>query len=122
MVSYIDQNMQYLENYLTKNAPLINFKRPEGTYLAWLDFSGWMEKIGATHLAASENKEKDNNAPKIHAGDIMERVLVEEAGVQLDRGYRFGTGGESFMRMNVGTSRQLLKRALDNIANAIKAI
>jgi len=121
VVSYIGQNMQYLENYLTKNAPLINFKRPEGTYLAWLDFSGWMEKIGATHLAASENKKKDNDAPKIYAGDIMERVLVEEAGVQLDRGYRFGAGGESFMRMNVGTSRQLLKRALDNIANAIKA-
>jgi cystathionine beta-lyase len=51
----------------------------------------------------------------------MERLLVEEAGVQLDRGYRFGAGGENFMRMNVGTSRHLLKMALDNIANAIRA-
>ena len=119
VVSYIDQNMHYLENYLATNAPLIKFKRPEGTYLAWLDFSGWMEKIGATQLAASENKDKD--APKIHAGDIMERVLVEEAGVQLDRGYRFGAGGENFLRMNVGTSRVLLKRALDNITNATRA-
>lgn len=121
VVSYIDQNMRYLENYLTKNAPLINFKRPEGTYLAWLDFSGWMEKIGAKQLADSENKDKDTAAPKIHAGDIMERILIEEAGVQLDRGYRFGAGGENFMRMNVGTSRLLLKSALDNITNAIRA-
>ena len=121
VVSYVNQNMRYLENYLTKNAPLINFKRPEGTYLAWLDFSRWMEKIGATQLAAVENKDKDSNAPPIHAGDIMERILVEEAGVQLDRGYRFGAGGENFLRMNVGTSRLLLKSALDNITNAVRA-
>jgi cystathionine beta-lyase len=80
-----------------------------------------MEKIGATQLAASENKNKDKDAPKIHAGDIMERILVEQAGVQLDRGYRFGAGGENFLRMNVGTSRVLLKRALDNITNATRA-
>ena len=121
VVSYVNQNMRYLENYLTKNAPLINFKRPEGTYLAWLDFSRWMEKIGATQLAAVENKDKDSNAPPIYAGDIMERILVEEAGVQLDRGYRFGAGGENFLRMNVGTSRLLLKSALDNITNAVRA-
>ena len=121
VVQYIDQNMHYLETYLAENAPLINFKRPEGTYLAWLDFSGWMEKIGATQLAAAKNKDKDSDAPKIHAGDIMERVLVEEAGVQLDRGYRFGAGGANFMRMNVGTSRLLLETALDNISAAIRA-
>ena len=120
VVSYVDQNMRYLENYLSKHVPLINFKRPEGTYLAWLDFSDWMEKIGAKHLADSENKNKYDGAPKIHAGDIMERTLVEDAGVQLDRGYRFGAGGENFMRMNVGTSRLLLKRALDNITSAIR--
>ena len=120
VVSYIDQNMRYLENYLSKHVPLINFKRPEGTYLAWLDFSDWMEKIGAKHSADSENKNKYDGAPKIHAGDIMERTLVEDAGVQLDRGYRFGAGGENFMRMNVGTSRLLLKSALDNITSAIR--
>ena len=113
--------MHYLETYLAKNAPLINFKRPEGTYLAWLDFTGWMEKIGATQLAASKNKNKDSDAPRTHAGDIMERVLVEAAGVQLDRGYRFGAGGANFMRMNVGTSRALLEKALDNISAAIRA-
>ena len=51
----------------------------------------------------------------------MERVLVEAAGVQLDRGYRFGAGGANFMRMNVGTSRPLLEKALDNISAAIRA-
>ena len=121
VVSYIDQNMYYLESYLSKHVPLINFKRPEGTYLAWLDFSDWMEKIGAKKLAASENKDRADDAPKIHAGDIMERSLIEEAGVQLDRGYRFGAGGENFMRMNVGTSRLLLKSALDSITNASRA-
>ena len=63
VVSYVDQNMRYLENYLSKHVPLINFKRPEGTYLAWLDFSDWMEKIGAKLTVLSEDQADYINVP-----------------------------------------------------------
>jgi cystathionine beta-lyase len=52
----------------------------------------------------------------------MERHLVERAGIQLGRGYRFGSGGEKYLRMNVGTSRILLKEALDRIKMAADKI
>jgi cystathionine beta-lyase len=52
----------------------------------------------------------------------MERYLVEKAGIQLGRGYRFGSGGEKFLRMNVGTSRFLLKEALQRIKLAADKI
>ena len=107
VVEYINQNMSFLENYLRKNIPMINFIKPQGTYLAWLDFEPWMEAIGADSRASFANEKE---------GDIMERYLVERTGVQLGRGYKFGTGGSKFLRMNVATSRILLEKVLDRIA------
>ena len=46
----------------------------------------------------------------------------ERAGIQLGRGYRFGSGGEKYLRMNVGTSRILIKEALDRIKMAADKI
>ena len=107
VVEYINQNMSFLENYLRKNIPMINFIKPQGTYLAWLDFEPWMEAIAADSRASYANEKE---------GDIMERYLVERTGVQLGRGYKFGTGGSKFLRMNVATSRILLEKVLDRIA------
>ena len=105
--------MLLLEDYIKKNIPLIKFRRPEGTYLACIDFEDWMKAIDA-----KINAEKRNE----RAGDFMERHLVERAGIQLGRGYRFGSGGEKYLRMNVGTSRILIKEALDRIKMAADKI
>ena len=106
---YINQNMILVEKYIRKNIPLIRFYRPEGTYLAWIDFTEWMSAIDAKEKANDKNEEE---------GDYMERYLVEKTGIQLGRGYRFGSGGEKYLRMNVGTSKILLKEALDRIKMA----
>ncbi len=52
----------------------------------------------------------------------MKRHLVQKSGIQMGRGYRYGTGGENYLRMNVGTSRVLLKEALERIKLAAKKI
>ena len=110
---YINQNMILLDQYIKENIPLIKFHRPQGTYLAWINFEDWMDVIDAKKNA----DKKDENE-----GDYMERYLVEKAGIQLGRGYRFGSGGEKFLRMNVGTSRFLLKEALQRIKLAADKI
>ena len=51
--------------------------------------------------------------------DIVVRWLVENAGVYTNAGSNYGPGGEGWVRMNLGTSRQLIKLALDNIAEAM---
>ena len=110
---YINRNMIILEEYISENIPLIKFKKPQGTYLAWIDFGAWMDNIDAkTNAEKGDEKE----------GDFMERHLVERAGIQLGRGYKFGTGGERYMRMNVGTSKNLLKQALERIKMAANNI
>jgi len=37
----------------------------------------------------------------------------------LNDGSVFGPGGEGFMRLNVGTSRLVLEKALNNLKNAV---
>ena len=49
----------------------------------------------------------------------MQRWLAENARVYLNPGSTFGTGGAGHMRMNIATSRRMLKHALDNIAAAL---
>ena len=52
----------------------------------------------------------------------MEKWFVEHARVQLNPGGGFGTGGAERMRMNCGTSRKMLERALGNLASALRAV
>ena len=50
---------------------------------------------------------------------ILERWFVEKAKVHLNPGSSYGTGGAAHMRMNLGTSRKLIAKALDNMSAAL---
>ena len=52
---------------------------------------------------------------------MIERWLVKYAKVHLNQGAAYGKGGENHMRMNIGTSRKTLEKALSNMANAHEA-
>ena len=67
--SYINENMILAEEYINKEIPLIKFNRPQGTYLAWIDFKTWMDAIDAKSNAEKEAENK---------GDYMERHLVQK--------------------------------------------
>jgi len=69
---------------------------PEASFLVWLD-------CRALHLPQSE----------------LVRLFVEKAHLALNDGSVFGPGGEGFMRLNVGTSRLVLEKALNNLKNAV---
>ena len=120
VVEYIDANMDFAERYIRDNVPHINFRKPQGTYLAWLDVSALAERIGAEEMAAVANRDRDPAAAPLAAEHMVERYLVEHAGVQLNDGYRYGYGGSGRMRMNLATSRKLLEKALGNIASATR--
>ena len=48
------------------------------------------------------------------------RFFVDKAGLALNDGTIFGDEGEGFMRLNVGTSRVVLEKALDQLRDAIE--
>ncbi|PKL23611.1 MAG: hypothetical protein CVV47_13970 [Spirochaetae bacterium HGW-Spirochaetae-3] len=91
---YMRGNYEALAAGLAKKAPAIKVFPLEGTYLAWLDFSG----VGLE-------------------GDVGPAV-IDRAGVWLDSGARFGTGGGGFARMNLGCPRSVVEKATERLAKA----
>ncbi len=95
MLSYINENLKYVELRIKKELPRVKYIKPEGTYLIWLDFSDYLFK-----------------------DDELEKFLLERASVALDPGRWFGELYCSYARLNIGCSRKLLKKALDQIISA----
>lgn len=94
---YIQENLQFLKEYLKKELPEIKVIEPEGTYLVWLDFS-------AFGLCDRELTEK----------------ILTKAKLWLDDGYIFGKTGAGFERINLATSRSVLKEALERLRRGFK--
>jgi cystathionine beta-lyase len=117
---YIDGTMDYVEKFIGSNMPLVRFLKPQGTYLAWLDVSAVVDKIGAKEMAAEANKKQDASAKPVTPEMMVERYLVDKAKVQLNPGSWYGYGGAGRMRMNLATSRKLVELALNNMASALK--
>ncbi len=116
LLIYIDGNHNFVEQYIRENIPHIKYTKAQGTYLAWLDVTDLAERIGA--VAAAEEASMDAPEP-VTPETIVSRWLVENAGVYTNAGSGYGPGGQNHMRMNLGTSRQMIKLALDNIAAAV---
>jgi cystathionine beta-lyase len=53
------------------------------------------------------------------AHDELVTLFADRAGLALNDGEMFNPGGEGFMRLNVGTSRQVLTAALEKLEEVI---
>ncbi|MDR0616001.1 MAG: PatB family C-S lyase [Synergistaceae bacterium] len=95
LVAYLEGNRDFLEKFLRERLPKAKMKRPEGTFVFWLDFRGY-------GLDAKE----------------LQRVLVEEAGVALNPGGAFSGDCGGFARMNVGCPRAMLEEGLSRMERA----
>jgi cysteine-S-conjugate beta-lyase len=98
LMEYLWNNYLLLEDFLNRNLPKVKVMRPDATYLIWLDFREY-----------GMNDEQ------------LSRFIVEQARVGLNNGARFGTGGEGWMRLNIGCPRSVLKEGLERINKAFLA-
>jgi cystathionine beta-lyase len=98
-LSYMDGNLDYLEQFVEAHVPRINVIRPEGTYLAWLDCRG----LGLDDAA-------------------LRRLMLQDARVYLDDGAIFGKEGSGFQRINIACPRSVLTEALERIGRAAAAL
>jgi cystathionine beta-lyase len=94
--------------------PMVQYKRAEGTFLTFMDFSRVMRAINAEEMA----KEKGYRSPERYFQDW----LVEHSGVLLNPGDTYGAGGEGHMRMNIASARVVLEGALDAMAQAFAKV
>ena len=116
LIPYIDANHDFAESYIRDNLPGVRYTKAQGTYLAWLDVAEFAERIGAAESAASESAEAVN---PVTPETIVQRWFAEHAGVYLNPGPRYGTGGAGRMRMNLASSRRIVELALKNMAEAL---
>jgi cystathionine beta-lyase len=93
---YLYGNLNLLQNFLSEKIKKVRLIEPEGTYLAWLDFK---------QLDLTESE--------------LEDLIVNKAGLWLDKGTMFGRGGEGFQRINIACPRAVLNKALTQLENAI---
>lgn len=94
---YLAGNAAFVEAYLKENMPRVRYRKPEGTYLAWLDF----REYGLSK-------------------EVLDEKLLKEAEVWLDSGTMFGEEGEGFERVNLATTRAYLKKGLDRIKEVLE--
>jgi len=118
LMPYLDDNHAFVEKYIAENIPLISVTKAQGTYLSWLDVNKAIDAIGAKRLSVSQN----GDGYPATLEESVERWFVEKAGVQLNPGSKYGLGASGHMRMNLGTSRTLIKIALDNMASALRSV
>ncbi|MCB1670701.1 MAG: aminotransferase class I/II-fold pyridoxal phosphate-dependent enzyme [Gammaproteobacteria bacterium] len=112
--AYMDENHTFIENYIKNNLPTVGYTRNEGTYMTFLDFSKTMAALDAEKQA----KEQNARTPEHFFRDW----LVFETGVYFNAGSDYGTGGEGRVRMNIASSRSVIKDVLDSIANAVNRV
>lgn len=116
LLPYIDANHDVAESYIREKIPLIRYTKAQGTYLAWLDVSQVVDRIGAKQQAAEASK---TSATPVTPEMIAQKWFAEKAGVVMTPGPEYGTGGEGHMRMNLGASRKMIELALGNLASAL---
>ena len=118
LLPYLDGNHQYVEDFLKENLPQVGYTKSEGTFLSWLHFDDIMDAVGVVEKSAASQM-TDNPMTETQA---FETWLVENSGVQLNDGEGYGKGGKRCMRMNIGCSRMMLKKALNQMAEAISKV
>lgn len=97
LIGYIEENIRFTERYCREHIPGIVPLRPQASFLVWLDCRG----LGLEHE------------------DLLS-FFIDEAHLALNDGEMFGPGGKGFMRLNVGTQRQVLAEALRRMKEAAR--
>jgi len=128
-VDYIDANHDFANQYIKANIPMLKVgRKPEGTYLVWLDAASVSEKIGAQASADVENKKSQpisrwtGKTTMVTSADIVGHWFARNAYVKLNPGTTYGKGAANCLRMNIATARPVLKAALDSMAGALKRL
>ena len=96
LLAYLQANRDYLMDAIAADyLPGVRMARPDGTFLAWLDFrdTPWAD------------------APSKH--------ILKEANVLLNEGSWFGETGAGFVRLNFGCPRSTLEEGLKRLREAL---
>lgn len=99
MLDYLWENYLLVKSYFQKNLPEVKVMPLEATYLVWLDFTAYGMK-----------------------DEELMNFIVDKAKVGLNNGGRFGTGGDGWMRINIGCPKSILQEGLERLVTAFQRL
>ena len=92
----LDRNRKHLKKVLDEKLPQVGYRIPDCSYLAWLDLSA------------------------LNLGENPAQKLLEKEKIAFNHGITFGPQSGQFIRLNFGTSLEILDEAVARIARAAK--
>lgn len=96
MKAYVWDNIRFADRFVQERLPGVRMRRPEGTYLLWLDF-------------------RETGIP---AAELDDRI-IHRARLWLDSGAIFGSAGKGFQRINAACPRSILREALERLEGVL---
>lgn len=96
---YLQNNLDFLKDYLGDHIPEVQLVEPEGSFLVWLDFT-------ELNMDAKE----------------LESFLAHKARIALNSGYWFGRQGAGYARMTIACPQSMIKEGLSRLEKAINAL
>ena len=99
LLIYLENNKDYLIEYLKNSIPELKVVTSEATYLLWIDISSL--KIGSTKFA---------------------KKLEELAKLRVISGVTFGEDGDNFIRVNIACPLTTLKDGLQRLKKGVEEI
>lgn len=98
LLQYLKVNADLVEEFCPAHIPKIKVVHPEATYLVWLD----CRMLGMQ-------------------GSELHKFFISN-GLGMNEGSTFGPGGDGFMRMNIGTTKDTVIKALEQLRKAVSRI
>ena len=99
LVAYVGANMDYIIQFCKENMPKITLRKPEGTYMIWMDLRGLGLSVEETNAFS-----------------------IEKSKVCGDFGTWFNPCGEGFLRLNVACPRATVEEAMRRMKAAYNAL
>ncbi|QEU96755.1 MalY/PatB family protein [Streptomyces kanamyceticus] len=95
LLTGLDENRRLLAGLLHDHLPSVRYRPGAATYLGWLD------------------------CRELGLGDDPAAAFLKHGRIALSHGADFGPGGEGFVRLNLGTSPEILTEAVRRMASAV---
>ena len=99
LINHIDSNIDFVIEFFNENIPMLKLKKPQATYLAWVDASKLNMDI-----------------------DTIQDAFINVGKIALNRGDLFGDGGDTFFRMNLACPKYILEDGLNRMKVAIDSL
>ena len=98
VMEYVEQNFDFLVDYLNKHLPKVKYKKPEWTFLAWINFGAYVDY------------------------EKLFELLITKYDLLIENGHVFGESGAGYFRMTVACPQSMLEEGLNRIVKAIKEL